>query len=123
MNEPDLTTHRAIPMASDAAHAAGNDVDDHTSHVPTYVTIFLVLGFLTILEIFVPDIYSAEWNKTTKMLLLCLLAVVKATLVGLYFMHLKWERPWLKWIALMPAYMAVFTILLMLETVFRAPGA
>ena len=48
-----------------------------------------------------------------------ILAVSKAWLVALYFMHLKWEKPWLKWIALMPAYMGVATVLLMLETVYR----
>ena len=79
----------------------------------------LVLGILTVFEVYVPTVWSAEWNKTTKMLLLVILAVSKALLVGLYFMHLKWEKPWLKWIALMPAYMAIATILLMLEVVYR----
>jgi len=34
-------------------------------------------------------------------------------------MHLKWEKPWIRWIALMPAYMGVFAVLLMIETAFR----
>lgn len=95
----------------------------HADHKGTYITIFLILTVLTVVEVFVPQVYSAEWNRHTKMLLLTLLAVSKAMLVGLYFMHLKWEKPWLKWIALMPVYMGLFAILLMLETVYRTPGA
>ena len=99
---------------SDNAHADGG----HNAK-STYITIFLVLAFLTGVEIYVPDVYSAEWNQHTKMLLLTGLAIGKATLVGLYFMHLKWEKPWIKWIALMPLYMGIFTVLLMLETIYR----
>ena len=107
------TTHAAD------AHAAGEG--EQHSHKSTYITIWLVLALLTAVEIFVPEVYSAPWNQQTKMLLLVGLAVAKAVLVGLYFMHLKWEKPWVKWIAMMPGYMAIFTILLMLETVFRGP--
>ena len=85
----------------------------------TFVAVFLTLGLLTVLELFVPEVYSAEWNSTTKMLLLCILAIAKAMLVGYYFMHLKWEKPWLKWIALMPVYMGAAVIIIMLESVYR----
>ena len=109
-------------MSDHDSNAAAAGHDEHHSHVGTYVTIFLVLGFLTVLEIFVPDVYAAEYDQTLKMLVLSLLAIAKAMLVGLYFMHLKWEKPWLKWIALMPAYMAVFAIFLMLESWYRQVG-
>ena len=98
---------------------AGKGHDGHGDQKSTYITIFLVLAFLTVVEVFVPQVYSAEWNQHTKMLLLVMLAVGKATLVGLFFMHLKWEKPWLKWIALMPAYMGIFAVLLMLESLYR----
>jgi cytochrome c oxidase subunit 4 len=117
MTTNDHDVHAEADTGATGSHAK------HASHVPTYVLIFLTLGLLTVVEVFVPDVYSAEWNKHTKMLLLSILAVAKAMLVGLYFMHLKWEKPWLKYIALMPAYMGLFAILLMLETVYRAPGA
>ena len=113
-----MTTHDTDVHAEAGSGATGSHAEHH-NHVPTYVTIFLTLGLLTVVEVFVPDVYSAEWNSNTKMLLLCILAVAKAMLVGLYFMHLKWEKPWLKWIALMPAYMGLFAILLMLESVYR----
>lgn len=103
-----------------AAHAATahDGADDHPTR-STFVTIFLVLGFLTVVEVFVPQVYDAPWNHNTKMLLLVILASSKALLVALYFMHLKWEKPWIRWIALMPAYMGVFAVLLMIETAFR----
>ena len=84
-----------------------------------YVTIFLILGILTVFEIFIPEVYSTEWNATTKMLLLCILAIAKAGLVAWYFMHLKWEARWVRWIALMPVYMGFAVIIIMLETVYR----
>ena len=92
---------------------------EHQSHKATYVTIFLILGFLTVLEIYVPSVYASEWSGTTKMLLLCILAITKAGLVGAFFMHLVWETRWLRWIAYMPIYMGFAVIIIMLETVYR----
>ncbi len=115
-------------MAHDkhAAHAAPDTHDAHGAHGAahgptraTFITIWLTLGFLTVIEIMVPQVYSASWNHNTKMLLLVFLAVGKAMLVGLYFMHLKWEKPWLKRIALLPAYMGFAAILLMIEEAWR----
>ncbi len=97
--------------AHDAAH-------DHPTR-STFVTIFLVLGFLTVVEVFIPSVYNSPWNQNTKMLLLVTLASGKALLVALFFMHLKWETPWIRRIALMPAYMGLFAVLLMIETAFR----
>jgi caa(3)-type oxidase subunit IV len=101
------------------AHASDGHGEGQQSVRATYITVFLILGLLTIFEVFVPSVYGAEWDTTLKMLLLCLLAAAKAMFVAWYFMHLKWERPWLRWIALMPLYMAVFVIVIMLETVYR----
>jgi cytochrome c oxidase subunit 4 len=99
------------------------DVPHTQSKRGMFMTIFGTLGLLTLVEVYIPDVYSAEWNGTTKMLLLTFLAVTKAWLVAVYFMHLKWEKPWLKYIALMPAYMGIAVIILMLETVYRQVGA
>lgn len=83
------------------------------------ITVFLVLGLLTVLELYVPEMYDAKWNKHTKMILLTLLASGKAVLVAYYFMHLRWEKPWLAYIAAMPLYMGAAVIIIMLETVYR----
>lgn len=118
-------THSATPAHGAVRGAHGGSHKNHaekSSQKATFLTVFLVLAVLTVIEVFVPEVYSAEWNRQTKMLLLTGLAVSKAVLVGLYFMHLKWEKPWIKWIALMPVYMGVAAILLMLETIYRQAG-
>jgi cytochrome c oxidase subunit 4 len=108
-------SHQAPPPAAhDAPHEA-----HHGPTTSTFITIWLVLAFLTIVELAVPQVYASEWNRHTKMVLLVLLALSKASLVGLYFMHLKWEKKWLIWIALMPAYMGVAAVLLMCEEAWR----
>ena len=104
-----------------SADSHSND-DAHGAHGPTkstFVTVFLVLTFLTVVEVFVPQVFASEWNKNTKMLLLVILAVSKAVLVASYFMHLKWEAKWIQWIAAMPVYMGLFAVLLMCEQVYR----
>jgi len=92
---------------------------EHTNQVGTYVTVFLILAFLTVVELYVPDIYSGPERQHPKMILLVFLAVAKAMIVAYFFMHLKWEKPWLTWIAIMPVYMGLFAILLMLESTYR----
>lgn len=91
----------------------------HGNSLGTYITVFLVLAFLTVVEVFVPDVYAGAERQHPKMLLLVFLAVAKALIVAYFFMHLKFEKPWLKWIALTPVYMGLFAILLMLESVYR----
>ena len=112
--QPETVTHPGEP--GHAAHGGGHGGHPTTS---TFITIWLVLAFLTVVELAVPQVYSAEWNRHTKWVLLVLLAISKAMLVGLYFMHLKWEAKWLKYIALMPCYMGVAAVLLMCEEVWR----
>lgn len=98
----------------DGAHSV-----EHQSHRAEYVTIFLVLGVMTIFEVFVPSVWGAEWSSTLKMLLLCILALGKASLVALFFMHLKGEKPWLRWIGIAPLYMGAAVIIIMLESLYR----
>jgi len=100
------------------SHATTHESGGHSMR-QVLVTVFLVLSFLTVLELYVPEMYSAEWNKHTKMILLTLLAAAKAVLVAYYFMHLRWEKPWLRYIAAMPLYMGGAVIIIMLESVYR----
>jgi cytochrome c oxidase subunit IV len=126
--------HDKNPAAQAPAHAPtanapaghGHGGGAHPAHHPhlgptlsTFLTIWITLGLLTVVEIFVPQVYSAEWNQNTKMLLLVILATGKAMLVAAFFMHLKWESKWVRWIAMMPAYMGLFAVLLMVEEAFR----
>jgi len=113
--KPDSPARHATTAAS---HGDGEVHDDHPTR-RTFFTIFAILTFLTVVEVAVPEVFDSEWNRSTKMLLLVGLAVGKALLVALYFMHLKWERPWLRHIAAMPVYMGIFAVLLMIEHLFR----
>lgn len=83
------------------------------------VTVICILAFLTACEVAIPEAFGAAYDRHLKTALLVILAVGKAWLVALYFMHLKWEKPWLKYIALMPVYIAIASIFLMLEAVYR----
>ena len=83
-----------------------------TQHAePNYMGVFWWLLALTVLEIAV--IYM-PMAKTIIVILLVGMAISKATLVALYFMHLKFERLTLGVIALTPFILCVFLILMLL---------
>jgi len=85
-------------MADAAAHKA-----------PNYMAIFWWLAVLTVLEIgayFLPP--------PTKWVLLVALALAKAALVAMYFMHLRFETRTLAWIALTPLAIATLLVLVLL---------
>jgi len=77
---------------------------------PNYIGVFWWLLALTIIEIAV--IYMPV-AKLVIVILLVGLALSKAALVALYFMHLKFERLTLGVIALTPLVLCVFLILML----------
>ena len=82
-----------------------------TAHTePNYIGVFWWLLTLTIIEIAV--IYM-PWARLIVVILLVGLAFSKAALVGLYFMHLRFERVTLSLIALTPLILCVFLILML----------
>ncbi|CAN5704431.1 hypothetical protein BH23PLA1_BH23PLA1_38900 [soil metagenome] len=66
---------------------------EHESHVRIYIKVFFALLFLTLAEYFYAY-YLAEGSFLILVLGLVAMAFVKAGLVGVYFMHLKWEGRW-----------------------------
>ncbi|OGP21473.1 MAG: hypothetical protein A2038_05495 [Deltaproteobacteria bacterium GWA2_57_13] len=90
-------------MATTGAHAE-----------PNYIGVFWWLLALTILEIAV--IYM-PLARLIIVILLVGLALSKASLVALYFMHLKFERVTLGVIALTPLILCVFLILMLLPDI------
>ncbi len=86
-----------------------------THSEPNYIGVFWWLLALTIIEIAV--IYM-PLTKLVIAILLIGLAISKAALVGLYFMHLKFERLTLGLIALSPFVLCVFLILMLLPDIF-----
>ncbi len=82
---------------------------------PNYMGVFWWLLVLTILEvgvIYMPIVRMAV------VILLVGMAITKATMVALYFMHLKFERRTLALIALCPFVLCVFLILMLTPDIF-----
>jgi cytochrome c oxidase subunit 4 len=81
------------------------------AHEPNYMLIWYWLIALTILEIVVALI---SFPILTKGILLVGLAVTKAVLVALYFMHLRFERLTLAVIAATPMVICLFLVFMLL---------
>jgi cytochrome c oxidase subunit 4 len=79
------------------------------------MAVFWWLLLLTILEIAV--IYMPI-IRIAVIVLLVAMAISKATLVALYFMHLKFEKRTLAIIALSPFVLCVFLILMLTPDIF-----
>ncbi len=88
----------------------------HHSHKKEYFIVFAVLAFLTVLELYVPGLKIAYSLRASS---LVLLALGKAFVVAYYYMHLKDETRWLKFIAAIPISAGFYAIVLILESMFR----
>ena len=76
-------------------------------HHPNYVGIFVMLAVLTGIEL---GVAFLPWSKLTLVLLLLGLAVWKALLVALYFMHLRFEPNRVRILAIAPLPLAVILV-------------
>jgi cytochrome c oxidase subunit IV len=86
-----------------------------------YLRVFAILTVLTVAEIAV--VYVPGVARGLLILALTLLALAKAALVLLYFMHLRDESRGLRLTVLIPfALPALFAAVLMAEAVWRGPG-
>lgn len=87
----------------------------HEAHTVNYMAIFWWLLGLTILEIAagVPSAGPA-YPQILKGALLVIMAVTKAALVALYFMHLRFEKVTLGFIAMIPLTLCVFVVLMVM---------
>lgn len=71
---------------------------------PNYAAVFWSLFFLTIFEIVTANLPLAKWILV---IALVLLAVVKALLVALFYMHLKFEKYVIYIIVIFPLFLAI----------------
>ncbi len=85
-----------------AAHAAGGEF--HTPHW-VYIAVFAALAVLTVLEL---SVNSAVSGESLRVSALVSLMMAKALLVVLYYMHVRYESPVLRWAIFMPFFAAVF---------------
>ncbi len=89
-----------------------------TPKSPSYMAIFLWLFVLTVVEIAV--IYM-PLVKTVIVILLVSLALSKATLVAMYFMHLRFERLTLGLIAVTPIAIGALLVFLLIPDSSAVP--
>ena len=94
------------------------------SHVRTYLKVFVALLVFTILEYFYAKFASRfQFHIALLILGLMSLAIIKAALVGMYFMHLKWEGKWV-YLMLVPAGILVMVFITALTPdIALQPGA
>ncbi|MFL5574823.1 MAG: cytochrome C oxidase subunit IV family protein [Gemmatimonadaceae bacterium] len=95
----------AAPSRATAGHAH-----------PPYVAIWVGLAVLTGLEL---TIAFLPWPKTAIVLILVGLAVWKALLVALFFMHLRFEHNRLRLLAIAPLPFCVILVSAVLMEHFR----
>jgi cytochrome c oxidase subunit 4 len=76
-----------------------------------YTVVFVALFVLTILELYVGDIFK---EKNAQVAALIALMMAKALLVVLYYMHLRWESRVLRWLVLLPFLAALFFVTILL---------
>jgi cytochrome c oxidase subunit 4 len=79
---------------------------------PPYMLVFFGLAVLTAAEVLVA--FVSGMPKTILIVVLLLLAVWKALLVALYYMHLKFEPRKLWWLVLSPLPLAAILVLTVL---------
>jgi cytochrome c oxidase subunit 4 len=91
--------------------------DANHGHVKEYIIVFIVLTVLTVVELFIPGLKNV--TTMTKGISLTLLAIAKAAVVGYFYMHLKDETKWLKFIAIIPISAALYAAMVILESIYR----
>lgn len=75
---------------------------------PNYIGIFVFLAVLTAFEL---GVAFLPWPKILLILLLVFLAIWKAVLVALYYMHLRYEPTRLRLLAIAPLPLAVILVI------------
>jgi len=85
----------------------------HSHH--NYIQIFIILSVLTAVEV---GVTFFGLPKALLVILLVSLALWKASLVALHFMHLKIEKKTLTLIAIVPFVLCVFLSLMLLPDIY-----
>ena len=93
--------------------------DVHIVSTTTLVVVWVVLMILTALTVFVAQYNFGVWATPIALII----ASVKASLVLLFFMHLKYDLPMFRWMFLAVLVTAVIFIgLTFVDTYFRYRG-
>lgn len=90
-------------------------MSESAHHETNYMGVFWWLLALTVIEVAVIYLPIA---KMAIAVMLVTMAVTKAALVAIYFMHLKFERRTLALVAVSPFVLCVFLILMLTPDIF-----
>jgi len=85
-------SHTPDPQASGAHTDAPAHKHEHVGHVVSLkilLAVFSALTILTVITVAASEVNFGEFNLVVAMVI----AVIKASLVVLFFMHLFWDRP------------------------------
>lgn len=85
--------------------------EGHDGAHPNYWAIWAYLLVLTVIEVLVARL---PWNKQLLIVLLLGMAIWKALLVALYFMHLRWEGMRVRIFAIAPLPLTIIVIIAVL---------
>ena len=88
------------------------------SHAP-YIKVFLWLAVFTAIEYFYARIFKDSFG--TLVLGLMFLAVIKASMVGWFFMHLKFEGRWVYYMLVPAAFLAAVFIFALTPDIAMQP--
>jgi len=88
-------------------------------HAVPYFKIFGILVVLTVVTV------AASWyrteNELTKVLIALLIASIKASLVALFFMHLKFEGKLIFLILMVPVLLCILLVCALIPDVMHGP--
>ena len=84
------------------------------SSVRVYLTVFAALALLTALTVGISELHLA---RSAAVLMAVFIAGVKASLIVLFFMHLKFEKGWIHWALLTALFLVLVLIFLVLPDV------
>jgi cytochrome c oxidase subunit 4 len=81
---------------------------EHVSHRALFIKVWVGLLAFTLIEIWLAYIH---FDMVTMLTLLMGLSVVKAAMIMAYFMHLRFDRPALSWILVVPLVACVLIMM------------
>jgi cytochrome c oxidase subunit IV len=106
----------------DATNMTALQHEHAESHVRTYLKVFVALLVFTILEYFYAKFASRfQFHIALLILGLMSLAIIKAALVGMYFMHLKFEGRWVYFMIVPAGVLATIFVLALYPDIGMQP--
>jgi len=117
-------------MSHDAAHENrmhGEPEEPHGVTVPmphhhvNYIVCFLTLVGLTVATVLAYYVFRTSESELLKILVALAIASVKAAVVAMFFMHLKFEGKLIYTIAIVPLILCVLLVVALIPDVLRGP--